>query len=218
MKICVGIISYLPDGESIRFQRFKKLINLLSRIDKVFKLPILIIAQNWKDCEIPVLQNSLLIIYNYDKGLGITGARRALRDKFINSEFDYLIMLDDDSELIGDERDGMEYLSQIYSHPNMYGVFKSMLLKLFAISKEMYKKIDFPDGEAANGDFFEDMYLIMALEKLYPSKKFTFKRNGINEYSNSANDSLSTWYHKQFVKRKIGDNTREMIRKLKHVN
>jgi hypothetical protein len=46
MKICVGIISYLPDGESIRFQRFKKLVNLLSRIDKVFKLPVLIIAQN----------------------------------------------------------------------------------------------------------------------------------------------------------------------------
>lgn len=215
MNICIGIISYLPSDESVRKKRLTKLNNLLIQCDNLFKLPIVIIAQNWENVKLSKLENSKLIIYNYKNPLGITGARRALREKFINSEFDYLIMLDDDSELSGTEDGVKDYLNQIESHPDMYGVFKSMLLKLFAISKEVYKLIDFPDLDAVKGDFFEDMYLIMALNKKYPHKKFTFRRNGLlNENSNSASDPLSTWYHHQFMKRKMGDRTREMIKNL----
>ena len=214
MDICIGIISYLPDDDSLKNKRLSKLNNLLVKCDTLFKLPIIIIAQNWKNVNINKLKNSKIIIYNYSTPLGITGARRALRNKFINSSFDYLIMLDDDSELYGTETGANNYLNQIKSHPNMYGVFKSMLLKLFAISKEVYKLIDFPDLDAVKGDFFEDMYLIMALNKKYPDKKFTFIRSGIDESSNSSSDPLSTWYHKQFHKRQMGDRTREMIRNL----
>ena len=88
------------------------------------------------------------------------------------------------------------------------------LLKLFAISRTVYQLVDFPDLEAGKGEFFEDMYLIMSLNKKYPDKKFIFKRYGINESSNSSSDPLSTWYHKQFIKRNMGDRTREMIRNL----
>ena len=214
MNICVGIISYLPQDTSIREKRLNKLNNLIARCDQLFKIPIIIIAQNWGNVNITSTKNSKLIIYSYNEPLGITGARRMLREKFINSEFDYLIMLDDDSELIGTEAGAQEYLRQIYNHPNMFGVFKSMLLKLFAISKEVYKLIDFPDLDAVNGDFFEDMYLIMALEKKYPMKKFVFRKNGLDENSNSSSDPLSTWYHKQYIKRQMGDRTRAMIRSL----
>lgn len=124
-------------------------------------------------------------------------------------------MLDDDSELSGTFDGAREYLSQIEKHPGGFGIFKSMLLKLFAISKEMYSLVDFPDAEAISGDFFEDMYLIMALTKKYPSKKFNFKRTGaLNEESNSSSDPLSTWYHKQYNKKQMGDRTRAMIRSL----
>lgn len=191
MKICVGIISYLPDGE-LRQKRLAKLLNLLKRIDELFGIPIMIVAQNYRDVRLIDLDKSNIILYKYKNGLGITGARRALRKHFLNSDFDYLIMLDDDSSLIGTKNDAALYLDQIREHPGQYGVFKSMLLKLFAISKEMYSLIDFPDMEPVNGDFFEDMYLIMALDKKYPNKRFNFKKAGLNEHSNSASDELST--------------------------
>lgn len=216
MNICVGIISYLPDDPEVRQKRLNKLNTLVTKCDELFKLPIIIIAQNWKNLDnISHLKNSTLIIYKYNNPLGITGARRALRNKFIGSQFDYLIMLDDDSELSGTEHGAKDYLDQIRNHPGMYGIFKSMLLKLFAISKEMYQLIDFPDLEAGRGEFFEDMYLIMALNKKYPQKKFTFNKTGqINESSNSSSDPLSTWYHRQYTKRQMGDRTRSMIRSL----
>ena len=214
MKICVGIISYLPSDEQIRKQRLAKLNRLLSKCDQLFKIPIVIVAQNWREVDLVKTKNSKLIIYSYQEPLGITGARRALREKFINSDFDYLIMLDDDSDLVGTEAGAHEYLEQIRKHPGMFGVFKSMLLKLFAISKEVYKLIDFPDLDPVKGEIFEDMYLIMALEKKYPKKKFSFRKEGIDENSNSSSDPLSTWYHRQYVKRQMGDRTREMIRKL----
>lgn len=215
MKICIGIISYLPDNQDIKLKRLSKLNNLISSCDRLFKLPIIIISQNWNEVKLNKLNDSKLIIYNYKNPLGITKARKELRKKFLSSEYDYLIMLDDDSELTGTLEGAQEYLNQIHEHPDMYGVFKSMLLKLFAISKKIYQLIDFPDLEAGNGEFFEDMYLIMSLNKKYPDKKFIFKRYGINESSNSSSDPLSTWYHKQFIKRNMGDRTRELVRNLR---
>lgn len=104
-------------------------------------------------------------LFKYDK-LGITGARKKLREIFLDSEYDYMIMLDDDAKLVGTQEDANVYIHQIHSHPGArYGIYKTYLLKLFAISKDMFKEIDYPDGDAENGDFFEDMYLIMALEK-----------------------------------------------------
>lgn len=46
MDICIGIISYLPDAPEIRKARLEKLNNLLKKCDEIFKLPIIIIAQN----------------------------------------------------------------------------------------------------------------------------------------------------------------------------
>ena len=210
MKICIGIISYFPDDNKreIRIERAKKVIE---DCNKLFNLPIIIVAQNWKGV---MIYDDNLHIHRYDK-LGITGARKELRKLFLDSEYDYMIMLDDDAKLVGTKDDAREYLRTIENHPGArYGVYKTYLLKLFAISKEMFKEIDYPDGEASNGDFFEDMYLIMALNKKYPDKKFIFTRGGIDENSNSASDPLSTWYHRQFHKKQMGDRTREMIRNL----
>lgn len=137
--------------------RIGKLNELLKKCDELFNLPIIIVAQNWNDdVEIPRI-NSKLIIYNYKNSLGITGARRELRRIFIESEYDYLIMLDDDIKLLGDRNSAINYLAQIDNHPGDFGTFMSLTLQLFAISKELYSKIDFPDGEIVNGDYFEDM-------------------------------------------------------------
>lgn len=211
MKICIGIISYLPDDKELRNVRIDRLNKTILDCNRLFNLPILIISQNWNDF---TLDYNNVIQFYYDK-LGITGARKELRNKFLNSDFDYLIMLDDDAKLVGTSSDASLYLDQIENHPGKwYGIYKSQLLKLFAISKDMFKEVDYPDGEAEKGDFFEDMYLIMSLNKLYPKNKFLFTRNTLNDISDSANDPNSTWYHKQFNKHDIGDRTRAMIKEL----
>jgi hypothetical protein len=43
---CFGIISYLPDIEPLRTKRKEKLTNLIKTLDKYFKLPVVIVAQN----------------------------------------------------------------------------------------------------------------------------------------------------------------------------
>jgi len=212
MNICIGVVSYLPEGK-LRAIRLEKLNNLLKRCDEVFKLPIIIIAQNWQDAEIVQLSNSKLIVYNYKKGLGITEARRALRNSFLASEFDYLVMLDDDILLSGSQEKFDDYLSQIYAHPNMYGTFKQLTLQLFAISKEVFQLIDYPVGGPETKDFFEDMWLIMALNKLYGHKKFSFRRTGIDAVACATDSVTSTWYTGQ-DRHFIGDNTRAMIGRL----
>ena len=213
MNICIGIISYMPDDLKEREIRFSRLKTLLSRCDNIFKKDIIIISQNWgNNLILDRPKNSKIILNMYKNKLGITGARRKLRESFLNSEYDYLIMLDDDSELMGTEEDAKKYLSQIESNPGKFGVFKEALLKLFAISKEMYSLVDFPDLEAERGEIFVFIWLIMYLNKKYPSKKFVFKRYGLDDTSNSGNDSHSTWYRRQWNKRSIGDNTRRLIR------
>jgi len=215
MTKCIGIISYLPDDSKLRAIRLNKLNALISKCDSLFGLPIIIVAQNWKDdTKLVELNNSAVVIYKYDIKLGITGARRELRKRFLDSDYDYIIMLDDDINLVGNKASADNYLRQIDNHPGEFGTFKQLTLQLFAISKEMFEKIDYPDGEIVNGDYFEDMWLIMALKKLYPDKFYSFVRGNLDPQGNAANDAHSTWYHKQFIKKEIGDRTRAMIKEL----
>ena len=202
----------MPDDPNEKTIRSNRLNTLLMKCDNIFRKDIVIVAQNWSNITLPKLKYSNIIIYSYNEKLGITGARKKLREKFLESTYDYLVMLDDDADLKGTELDGLLYIQQIESHPKMYGVFKDLLLKLFAISKEVYSLVDFPDLEAERGEIFEDMWLIMYLNKKHPDKKFVFKRNGLDDVSNSGNDTHSTWYRKQFHKRQMGDRTRAMIR------
>lgn len=211
MKICIGIISYFPDTDESRKIRSARLNKLIGRCNDLFNLPILIVAQNWKSI---VCKDDNIKVYYYENKLGITGARKELRKKFIESEYDYMIMLDDDIQLAGTKPSADEYIKQIQSNPNGFCTFKALTLQLFAISKELFSKIEFPDGEIANGDYFEDMWLIMALKKLYPEKHHVFKRGDLNPIGDAVRDKDSTWFHGQFNKHEIGDRTRAMIKRL----
>lgn len=207
----------MPNDIKVRTHRFNTLKTLINKCEELFELPIFIVAQNWNEWELNNINtiSSTITIYNYKNKLGITGARRYLRKHFLESNFDYLVMLDDDAVVLGEKQDALLYLQQIENHPDMYGIFKEQLLKFFAISQYMFEKIDYPSLEAEKGELFEDMYLIKALTKLYPNDVFRFKRYGLRELSNSSCDEYSTWYHKQFDKHMIGDKTRSKIRALK---
>lgn len=207
MNKVIGIISYLPDDEKKRKIREEKITSLIRTCNDLFDLPIIIVAQNWKDFRVDCCQ-----LYSFTEPLGIIGARKELRKVFLASNYDYLIMLDDDCVIDGDQSSAKKYLDQIDNHPGCFGMFKATLLKLFAISKEIFREVDYGDGKVEEGDFFEDILFVETLKKKYPHKAFVFNRGNLKETSNNYNDENSTWFHGQFNKRAMGDKTKEMVR------
>lgn len=222
MNILIGIISYFPNNVEVREIRKHKLISLINKCNDLFNLPVLIIAQNWAESDmtdIGSLKNVMLI--QFAGQLGITQARRELRLAFLasfrwhNPGFDYLIMLDDDCELLGTKAGADNYIRQIEEHPGMVGLFKDTLLKLFAISKDIFKEFDFDDGEPTQGEIFEDKLFVNKLKVKCPDKIFKFIRHyELDERSDSAWDKNSTWYHGQFDKHKMGERTRELLKNI----
>ena len=119
MNICIGIISYLPDEQNLRNERLNRLTNLLKQCDEFFKLPILLVAQNFKNDFNFMPINSKLYVYNYKNKLGITGARINLRKYFLLSSFDNIILLDDDMKLTSEDN-ARKYLREIDGKYDFY--------------------------------------------------------------------------------------------------
>ena len=206
MKLVIGIISYFPDDKEITSQRYRKLCNLLSSCRRLFNLPVIIIAQNWKS---ELVRVPWATIYRYEDKLGITGARKELRKKFLESDYDYLIMLDDDCEVIGSS--GTRYLETIYHNPGCFIEYNSTLLKLFAISKELFEQVDYDDVNPENGEGFEDRVFVNKLRNLFPDRRREFdERVGVEQHSESTADPLSTWYKGQNIKQML-KNTETII-------
>lgn len=213
MNICIGIISYLPNEEKIRETRKNKLVSLINKCNELFNLPIIMVAQNWGEDISKDLPGNVSVSY-FPGALGITGARNELRRLFLLDKYDYLIMLDDDCELKGTRSGADDYIKQIEDHPNMVGLFKGTLLKLFAISKEVFLNYKFDSGEPTKGEIFEDILFVNKLKLECPDKIFQFRRHfEFDEKSDNFKDPYSTWYHGQFDKHLMGDRTREIIKK-----
>lgn len=206
----IGIISWLPSDET-RGIRKERLEQLLIQCDKLFNLPIMIIAQNWDNT---VKTTANCVVFSYDK-LGITGARKKLREKFLESNYDYLIMLDDDCMLVGTKVDATKYLEQIDKNNKSFGIFKGTLLKLFAIPKFIMEKVDYNDINAENGEGFEDMVFVEICKRMFPYNFFFFNRYGLDDRSDSANDKFSTWWKGQYIKKDMGDKSRKIIKDFK---
>lgn len=183
----IGILSYLPDDEEIRSYRKNKLLNLIFKCNYLFSLPIIIIAQNYKEDTVNFKNCTL---YQYKDKLGIVGARKELRKIFLESNYDYLIMLDDDCELVG--QSGEKYLKQIDNNPDCFIEFNKTLLKLFAISKTLFSQVDYEDLNPEDGEGFEDRVFVNKLRKLFPDKQRVFTGTAIEQHSVSTADPYST--------------------------
>lgn len=209
MNKVIGIISWLPDDEKMRKIRIERLNTLIVKCDELFNLPILIVAQNWKN---DVKISSNCIIHKYDK-LGITGARIKLRELFLATTYEIIIMLDDDCEIAGN---AARYLQQIEEHGVAYGTFGGTLLKLFSIHRDLFAQVNFdPDLNAENGDGYEDACFVGLLDKKYPDKHFGFTRTGIADFSNSWNDTNSTWDKMKFKRVDMANKTHAWIQNIK---
>lgn len=188
MKICVGIISYLPEDDSKREVRLNRLQSLLNQLNTHFNLPILIIAQNWKDFKV----NGNITVFTYDR-LGITKARMILREHFLNSVYDYMIMLDDDMELSDDQAEYDAYLNFIEKTKREYYFVKNFLNNFSCISKQAFKKLTYdPNINAENGTGYEDWIFHEKCKKYLDSVEIS---TNLPKYERShfLRDEYSTW-------------------------
>ena len=199
-----GIISYFPDNDSpahieTRRERSRRFRELLFKLEELWPdIDIIVIAQNWQDFELPQIKNKI-IQYDYQK-LGILGARRELRKKFLESKYDYLIMLDDDGRVL--QADPNLYVQTIDEHPKGIGVIRhrSCPLMFLAISKYIYQQIDMPDVDAEKGEGFEDDIFVANCFSQFPDLAYDFPKECIEEFSlkyTGPGACPSTWAKEQ---------------------
>jgi hypothetical protein len=223
LKKVFGIISYFPNSDTpyhteTRTKRTKRFFSMLYRLEELWPtVDIIIIAQNWQGLAIPDIHNRVTI-YNYPK-LGILNARKELRKKFLESEYDYLIMMDDDA--IIEYADSERYLKEIDDHPNGVGVIRHNKCPLMfcAVSKSIYSQQDMVDIDAENGQGFEDDIFVATVFNKFPDKAFDFSPNVIKEISFRYDGELgavpSTWSReKKLSWNYMRSNTLDIINRL----
>ena len=167
-----GIISYFPDATSdyhsyVRKRRISACTTLLQQLGKLWpNIDILIIAQNWRDYKPPIINNKITV-YNYDR-LGALNARKELRQKFLESEYENLIMLDDD--VVIDCKDSALFIEEIDKHPDSFGVYrrKNHPLSLAVISKYLYDKNTLIDIDIEKGEGFGDALFVAKCFAQFP--------------------------------------------------
>lgn len=203
-NILIGIISYLPDEKKIREHRFNSLKWLVHVCNYLFGLPIYIVIQNYTQEEENILNKckNVTLSTNYPK-LGILKARRTLREYFITSTYTNLIMLDDDCVIVGSVEQAKKYLKQIQDNRDCFIEFNDTLLKLFCISKEIFKEVDYENIEPEKEEGFEDRVFVNKLRNLYRDKRRIFIKEGLEEYSTTTKDEYSTWYTTQDINKMI---------------
>jgi len=192
----IGIISYFPDKEPDRALRIERFTKLLIKLDQLFPgMPGVIIAQNWGDFLIPEDTINKYEINSYGR-LGILNARKTLREKFLTLTYDWMIMMDDDSIIDGD--DSAEFLQQIDEHPDgaIVMCWEHSQFNMMAISKYIYERSELPDVDPEKGQGFEDVIFTSTLKAHFPDRIFTFKDCGLKEISfrYTGEDKVpSTW-------------------------
>ena len=196
-----GIVSYFPNNDSpyhieTRRERSRRFRELLFRLEELWpNTDILVIAQNWQDFELPKIKNKI-ITFEYPDRLGILAARRELRKRFLELDYDYLIMMDDDARIISADPQG--YMDEVDKHPDGVGAIRhnNCPLMFFAISKYVYSQIDMPDIEAEKGQGFEDDIFVAQCFAKFPDKAFDFPEGLVVEQSlhyNGPGKCPSSW-------------------------
>lgn len=200
MRKCFGIISWFPDNEPERSQRLKRLDKTFKHLIDLFgkDIKFLIIAQNWKDYQVPDFVEHTTI-HKFDK-LGILGARKMLREKFLKSDYDYLIMCDDDIVLKPLAEDApKKYLEELDKNPQGFSFLKyGWSLTFCAISKWIYSKVNMVDVDPEKNEGYEDVVFPNLLHYMYPKNEFVTKDlfAFLQHTAEYKKDHKSTWMKK----------------------
>jgi len=209
----IGIISYLPDNPEKREIRLALLKKLITDCNSLFiDLPIIIIAQNWPEDLYKDTKN--ITIYRYKEPLTIVGARIKLREIFLESSYDYLIMLDDDCEISGTPEGVKNYLDFIDNNPDCWITKHGSLLKLFAISKTIMKQVEYDIVRLEYLEGYEDTIFFNKLLLFHESafRHFPYEAM-VQDRSHSTADENSTWYRPGVDLRELQEKTRTILKK-----
>lgn len=189
MKAGIGILSYLPPDEPRRGVRKARALRTLAKCSELFPdVPKIVIAQGWKAADaVPGA------VFSMHPRLGILGARRELRETFLrHTDWDCLIMLDDDAELSGSREDADSYMAELQSHPGCFGERNGTSLKMFSICRGLLEEADFPDIDPEKGQGYEDRAFVGMLRERFPNMRFSY-RSGPEANDNATSDPFSTW-------------------------
>lgn len=216
MKKCFGIISYFTWDQPERKQRQDRLDRLIKRLSDLWPdIPIMVIAQQWKYYTIEGKCKNEIIRFDYPK-LGILGARHALRKHFLESEFDYIIMLDDDA-IIELENDDVakKYIEEIDKHKDGFCFlqYESSQLSLCAISKYIYEKEPIPNIDPQKSEAFEDKIWATLLHYKYADREFNAPKGIKCTHFKNPNEVVpSTWANQQkYNWKQLRNNTAEIV-------
>lgn len=189
MRPLIGVISWLPPDEPRRSVRRARAIDTLRKCRDIFpSVPVLVIAQDWGDADAALIPSGVSAARCAK--LGILGARRELRSRFMRSGFDCLIMLDDDCDLSGTRADGDAYLAELRSHPGCFGERAGTALKMLSVCREVF--IDYPDVDPEAGDGYEDRAFVGALRASFPERRFAYG-SGPLANDDATSDPYTTW-------------------------
>lgn len=142
----IGIISYLPQDVKLRSTRVKTHIKQLNQINTLYPdADVLQISQQYtieeaETCR-KVLNNDRREVSAdmYGK-LGANGARNTILRQFYNSEYKFLMLLDDDSSLYPyyDAKNFMNDLCS-YKYPDQLGLIRPLIPTMTPFKKQNYK-------------------------------------------------------------------------------
>ena len=220
MKICFGIVSWLPKEQNARKMRTDRLNRLLKQLEEYWpNIPILIVAQDWNGYQPNT--KSPLFIQKYSR-LGILKARQTLREWFLSLDYDYIVMFDDDAIIQCDnDHAHLDYIKCIQEHPNGFAFihgkgsspftpYADSQLNLCAISRYIYNLIPIPNADPQQSQAFEDRLFSTYLHIVMNKYEFEFP-NTIHciHFKNPDEPAPSTWSReKKYNWRKMRENTR----------
>ena len=222
MRKVFGIISWFPDEEKHREQRLERLNKTFKHLIDLFgsDIEFLIIAQNWKNYNMPEFVKHATI-FKFDK-LGILGARKMLRKKFLESKYDYLIMCDDDIILEGKVEDApKKYLEELDKHPEGFSFIKyGWSLTFCAVSRWIYSREEMCDVDPEKNEGYEDVVFPRLLHYKYPSHEFKTDHliNFLQNNRAYQKNHKSTWMDGSKNYNEIRDKTDEYIKNFKNKN
>lgn len=218
VKICFGIISWLPDNVEARKLRIERLERLFKQLEELWpEIPVIVVCQNWKDFNPGYSKH---IYFKYDR-LGILKARKTLRNHFLQSEYNYLIMFDDDAIIqVDDDHAAVDYMDAIKKNPrgfcfihgsgsSPYTDYADSQLNLCAISRDIVQLEDIPDYDPQKSEAFEDRIYSALLHFKYKDKEFLPPINiRCIHFKNPNEPAPSTWSReKKYNWRLMRENT-----------
>lgn len=195
LKACIGIISWFPNKELDRKLRIDRFNRLLKQLEEYFPTtPLLVIAQNWGDYSPKLPKNSKVI--SFENGLGILGARKELFKQFKSTDYNYIVLFDDDAIIKTTKETCDEYLKIMENNPNGFCFlqYEASQLSGCALSKSIVEKEDMVNVDASKREGYEDTIYAHLLKYKYPTFEFKAPTNiECIHFQNKEEVAPSTW-------------------------